>query len=202
MRKKSFSWYGIAAIIAFLIATVIYFSTQGPDLSKYEVLKDPRITTMHDQKMVEVVAPGDPNLVANKAFNLLFKTYFKIPHVSKRPAARARWSGDMNASKSTWIGYYALPVPEETSSLPAVDQEAGLQVRLTTWEYGEVAEILHAGPYDHETPTIERLHQFIDQQGYTIIGFHEEEYVKGPGMFLRGDPEKYKTVIRYRVKKR
>jgi hypothetical protein len=37
--------------------------------------------------------------------------------------------------------------------------------------------------------------------GYVIAGEHEEEYIKGPGMFSKGDPEKYLTIIRYRVKK-
>ncbi len=32
-------------------------------------------------------------------------------------------------------------------------------------------------------------------------GEHEEEYLKGPGMFGTGGPEKYLTIIRYRLKK-
>ena len=153
--------------------------------------------------MLVVVAHGDPNIVASKAFGLLFKTYYKIPGVSKsmKPAPRARWAGDMK-DKSSWTGYYALPVPEETVSLPKIDAEPGNQVELSTWEYGDVAEILHVGPYAKEQPTIEKLHGFIEQQGYEIAGFHEEEYLKGPGMFFKGDPEKYQTIIRYRVKKK
>ncbi len=172
-------------------------------MSQYESLKQPRMTKMADEKMLVVTAKGDPNEVANKAFSLLFKTYFKIPGVQKsmHVAPRARWEGDMNV-KSSWTGYYAMPVPAQTSSLPEVQSEPGLKVELTTWEYGDVAEILHVGPYNEETPTIERLHQFIKQQGYEVIGFHEEEYVKGPSMILRGDPAKYATIIRYRVKKK
>jgi hypothetical protein len=72
---------------------------------------------------------------------------------------------------------------------------------LATWEYGEVAEMLHLGPYDQEQPATQRLMDFINAQGYTIAGEHEEEYLKGPTMFSKGDPEKYATIIRYRVKK-
>jgi effector-binding domain-containing protein len=64
-----------------------------------------------------------------------------------------------------------------------------------------VAEILHIGPYDREEPDIARLTGFIKDNGYSIIGDHEEEYLKGPGMFSKGNPEKYYTIIRYRVKK-
>jgi hypothetical protein len=176
---------------------------KGPDLTQYESLKDPRITTMKDQKIVVVEAKGDPNVVASKAFGLLFKTYYKIEGVakgSKQPAPRARWSGDVKV-RSEWVGHYALPVTESVGALPPLDAEAGYKVELTMWEYGPVAEILHIGPYAKEVPTIERLLQFIKDSGYTVIGDHEEEYLKGPGMFFMGNPEKYYTIIRYRVAK-
>ena len=72
-------------------------------------------------------------------------------------------------------------------------------LKLETWEYGEVAEILHIGSYATENPTVEKLHQFITESGYEIVGPHEEEYLKGPGMFGKGNPDKYQTIIRYPV---
>ncbi len=203
MRQKSYTISGTIAVVVFLIIAAFFLFSQGPDLSKYEFLKEPRITKMPDQKVIEVTAQGDPNVVAGKAFELLFKTYYKTPSVSKsmKLAPRARWAGDVNV-KSSWTGYYAMPVPAGTASLPPIDPEPGYHVELTTWEYGDVAEILHVGPYAQETPTIQKLHQFLKQQGYEIVGYHEEEYLKGPGMFFKGDPEKYQTIIRYRVKKR
>jgi effector-binding domain-containing protein len=203
MRKKFFIATSIILVACILFIAYFVLFPPGPDLSKYEFLKQPRITNMPDQKMLVVTVQGDPNAVANKAFRLLFKTYFKIPGVPKsmNVAPRARWAGDMKV-KSSWTGYYAMPVPEQTSSLPEISSEPGYKVELLTWEYGDVGEILHVGPYAEETPTIERLHQFIRQQGYEIIGFHEEEYLKGPSMVFRGDPAKYATIIRYRVKKK
>jgi effector-binding domain-containing protein len=72
---------------------------------------------------------------------------------------------------------------------------------ITTWAYGDVAEILHVGPYNAEQPDIERLLNFISAQGYRLVGEHEEEYVKGPGMMFSGDPQQYLTIIRLRVEK-
>jgi hypothetical protein len=72
---------------------------------------------------------------------------------------------------------------------------------LTTWEYGEVAEILHVGPYDREEPTLQRLRKFVQAEGYAIVGEHEEEYVRGPTLTGPGDPEQYLTILRYRVAK-
>ncbi|MBU2555055.1 MAG: hypothetical protein KKF98_11405 [Bacteroidetes bacterium] len=159
---------------------------------------------MKSQKMVVVEAKGDPNVVGGKAFRLLFKTYFKIKGTSKgpkQPAPRARWPRSLDIPKSEWVGFYAMPVPEQTVQLPVYKAETGLKVELTTWEYGDVAEILHIGPYSKEESAIKRLVDFIKEQGYEIVGNHEEEYIKGPGMFLKGNPEKYITIIRYRVKK-
>jgi hypothetical protein len=194
----------IGVVVVLCIAAIFLFllMPKGPDLKAYEFLKQPRITNIPDQKMLVVTAAGDPNVVGGKAFGLLFRTYYKLNEIPKRAqtASRVRWVGDMKV-KSFWTGYYALPVPEQTHQLPEMGAESGLKVELTTWAYGDVAEILHIGPYAEETPTIETLHRFIKEQGYRVIGDHEEEYVKGPGMFFPGDPKEYYTIIRYRIKK-
>ncbi len=186
------------------IALLWYYMTRGPDLAKFEHLKQPQISTMPNQRMVVVEAKGDPNDVGAKAFGLLFSIYYKVKEAPKSltpPAPRARWPVSLDTPKSEWLGLYALPVPETTTELPRYEAQAGLNVSLTTWEYGEVAEILHIGPYDQEQPNVKRLMDFINAQGYVLIGDHEEEYIKGPTMFSKGDPEKYATIIRYRVKK-
>jgi hypothetical protein len=65
-----------------------------------------------------------------------------------------------------------------------------------------VAEIFHIGPYSEEPHTIAKLYQFIKDNGYKLVGAHEEEYLKGPGMFSKGNSAKYQTIIRYRIKKK
>ena len=77
----------------------------------------------------------------------------------------------------------------------------GLDVEITTWPYGDVVEMLHVGACDREEPTIAELTPFIQDCRCEIVGGHEEEYLKGPGLFSKGNPEKYLTIIRYRVKK-
>jgi hypothetical protein len=193
---------GVVAVLVISALVLFFLVPKGPDLKAFEFLKEPRIANMPDQKMLVVTAQGDPNIVGSKAFKLLFQTYFRIPGVPKSVihAPRARWVGDMNV-KSSWTGYYALPVPEATAQLPAVDAEPGYKVELLTWAYGDVAEILHVGLYSEEPPTIKKLHLFLQERGYRIIGEHEEEYLKGPGMFFKGDPKGYYTIIRYRVVK-
>jgi len=55
-----------------------------------------------------------------------------------------------------------------------------VEVKFSTWEYGDVAEILHVGPYSAEQPTIEKLLTFISKQGYKIAGPHEKNICAVP----------------------
>jgi hypothetical protein len=193
-------------VVAVLVLVVLYLVfSRGPDLSAYEYLRDPAITTKPNQKMLVVKAQGDPNDVGRVAFGLLMRLYFRTKGVAKgpkQPAPRARWPVSLDTAPSEWMGHYAMPVPDDVARAPEHDASEGLEVELATWEYGEVAEILHVGPYSEEEPTIQRLHAFIESQGYEIAGDHEEEYLRGPGMpFIRVRPEDYYTIIRYQVRK-
>ena len=189
MIRKTFILWAIQGWLFMPAAAV------SQDLSSYESLKTPRLTTMARQKMIVVEAIGDPNVVGKEAFGLLYKTFFGLKGV-RMAAPRARWLNIATDPKNQWVGLYGLPIPDSITQLPE-----GIQgVRIEDWEYGEVAEILHVGPYAEEAPTIVKLHDFIRESGYKIAGPHEEEYLKGPGM--AAGPSDYRTVIRYSVKKR
>ncbi len=196
-----------ARIVIVLVAFAIicpFSNVQGQTLSKFEHLKEPKISTKEDQKMLVVEAKGDPNVIGGKAFGLLFQLYYSMKETPKGPmqsAPRARWPVSLDSVKSEWTGFYALPVPETITELPKHEAQEGLKASLVVWEYGEVVEILHVGPYNKEEPTVRRLKDFVEKQGYEIAGDHEEEYIKGPTMYGKGDPEKYLTIIRYQVKK-
>ena len=71
---------------------------------------------------------------------------------------------------------------------PALDR-----VRLEEYHEGKAAQVMHIGPYADEAPTIERLHQFIHDQGHRLRGKHHEIYLSDPN---RTAPERMKTIIR------
>lgn len=173
------------------------------DLSMYDHLKDPQIRTIPRQKMLEVQLKGDPNTTTGKAFGLLYKAAYKLKKKEnfEMMPPRARWPKSVETPKEEWEGVFGIPIPEVVTSLPDQKPDAEVQIKIAYWEYGEIAEILHVGPYSEEPETIKKLHALISEKGYYISGDHEEEYLKGPGMFLKGNPKKYKTIIRYPVKK-
>ncbi|MFH1214504.1 MAG: GyrI-like domain-containing protein [Candidatus Neomarinimicrobiota bacterium] len=178
-------------------------STCQRDLSEYDKLLEPQISVKPDQNMLVIESKGDPNVAGMVAMKDMFKRFYALKkhHKNIRPAApRARWFGQFDQSKSEWTGLWALPLPEDVKTLTELKEiPAGLKIEV--WRYGAVAEILHVGPYSTEPPTIQKLMDYITANGYTIIGPHEEEYLQGPGMFGKGNPDKYKTIIRYQVAK-
>ena len=192
----------LCAVAMAVSSTSLGAQTEIPP--ELERLRTPQISTRPQHKMLVVEAKGDPRTVGGRAFGLLFQLYYQMPETPKGPqqaAPRARWPIDFEQPRSDWIGLYALPVPDGVGVLPEHTAPPGLKATLTTWEYGEVAEVLHVGPYDREEPTLQRLREFVQAEGYAIVGEHEEEYVRGPTMAGPGDPEQYLTILRYRVAK-
>ncbi len=161
----------------------------------------PRLLQMPAQTMAVVTTRGDPNAAAEKAMPALYGSVYTLKFALKKQGRefklsppRARWPDAHLKPKGEWTGHWGLPVPDGTSSLPQKSPET--QVRLETWEYGTVAQVLHVGPYSEEMPTVQRLHAFIQESGYEIAGAHEEEYLTSPNAKVQ------KTLIRYPVRKK
>ena len=164
--------------------------------------KEPQILEMPPQKMAVVYGKGAPDKVFpelmpalyGSAYTLKFDLKKKGLPTFKVSGLRARYPDAHLVPKEEWTHIIGLPVPEDTTSLP--QKVATTEVKLETWEYGTVAQILHVGAYDQEQPNIERLHGFIEESGYEIAGMHEEEYLTMP------DAKVVKTIVRYVVRKK
>ena len=176
----------------------------GKDVKQYEYLLEPQIIDKAPQKLLVYEVVGNPNEVGGEAFGALFSTFFKLKKDHKMDMAvpRARWPKPLETPKDEWLGIYAMPVNDSVMEIPEKVQMEYPKLKLETWKYGMTAEILHIGSYASEPATVEKLHKLIEVEGYEISGPHEEEYLKGPGMFGPGNPDKYYTIIRYPVRKK
>ena len=162
---------------------------------------DPQILEMPSQKMAVVHAKDAPDQVFTEfmpalygsAYTLKFDLKKKGLPTFKVSGLRARYPDVHLVPKEEWTIIVGLPIPEDTTSLP--QKVPGIEVKIESWQYGTVAQILHLGPYDQEYATIERLHQFIKDNGYDVAGVHEEEYLTTPSAKVM------KTIIRYPIKK-
>ena len=76
------------------------------------------------------------------------------------------------------------------------------RLRLETFEEGLCVQTMHVGPYATEPETLERMHIFMEEQGYRDLvgqgGKHHEIYLGDP---RRTAPERLKTVLRHPVMK-
>lgn len=71
------------------------------------------------------------------------------------------------------------------------------KVRFRGFSEGRAVQIMHVGPWSHEGPTIERLHEFARENRLKIRGKHHEIYMSDP---RRTAPQKLKTVVRQPVR--
>lgn len=192
-------------IFALIVAVIIIFALAG--CMKFEKLDfdrtgAPVIKVIPKQKMLIAESRGTAEEAAGKAISSVYAVFFVLKAGGKVMAApRARWLNLPDAPKDAYHAEVALPVPENVTQLPEMKKQTPAGVRLGYWEYGETAEILHTGSYDSEKATVDKLMLYIKEKGYKISGPHEEVYIKGPGMFGKGDPGKYLTLIRYQVQK-
>jgi len=165
----------------------------------------PVITEMPTATMAVVHTVGDPAEVGQRAFPALYGAAYGLKFALKKaggpeykvPPPRARWFGGPDwalTPREGWKAAWAIELPEGTTEVVQKDPET--PVVIERWEYGIVAEVLHIGTYAEEEPTINLLHAFIAEQGYEIVGAHEEDYLSRP------DSKNPKTVIRYQVRKR
>ena len=203
MRKILKAVFLILALTAFIAATIILINR--PASKRDDRLKEGVITKMRDRRMLILAVKGDPDKAAAGAFSRLYAAYYRLPNIKKSaapPAPCARWSKPVSASKEEWVGIYGLPVPDGFVTLPDGIKRSDPALSLTMWQYGDIAQILHVGPYKETGRSIRKLMSFIKGSGYGMMGNYEEEYLKGPGEKGAGNPNKYRTMIRYRVGKK
>ena len=163
---------------------------------------EPQILEMPSQKMAVVNGKGAPNKVFPELMPALMGSVYTLKFDLKKKGLptfkvsppRARYPDAFDVPMDGWTLLIGSPIPEDTTSLP--QKVAGIEVKVETWDYGTVAQILHLGAYDQEEATVERLQKFIEENGYEIAGPHEEEYLSRP------DAKVMKTIIRYPVRRR
>lgn len=75
-------------------------------------------------------------------------------------------------------------------------------VEFRTYEEGLCVQCMHSGPYDDEHATVERMHRFLEAQGFALDltdqRLHHEIYLSDA---RKTQPENLKTVIRHPIRK-
>jgi hypothetical protein len=181
--------------------------------------KTPVIVEVPRLNFIMIDGAGDPNTSEEfqRAVEALFSASYTLKFLIKKgplaidygvlPLEGVWWAEDMSAftagDKAAWKWTLMIMQPEyvtpelfeqaleqvrKKQDLPAVDQ-----LRLESFREGLSAQLLHIGPFSEEAATIERLHRFIEENGYRRRGKHREIYLSD---LRRAAPERLKTIIR------
>ena len=164
---------------------------------EYEFI-EPKIISMPSQMMAVVTTIGDPNDIAEAGMKALYGAVYKLKFSLKKLGVeykveplRARWPDAHLVFERSMDWKMGDTYPRINRSL--IQKVPAYPVRIETWQYGYVAQILHLGPFATEGPTVARLHEFITESGWKISGIHEEHYL------TRMDAKEQRTLIRYPV---
>ena len=193
--------------------------------------KQPTLVTIPPMNFVAVQGKGDPNEPDGEyqaAMELLYGIAFTIKMSYKGshkidgyfeyvvPPLEGLWhqagvDGVDYAHKETfeWTSMIRLPefvTREEfdwaVRKATAKKKQDFSKVEFFSYEEGLCVQCMHIGAYDDEPVTVDAMHRFMEEQGYTLDitdrRMHHEIYLSDARKVA---PEKLKTVIRHPIKR-
>lgn len=191
--------------------------------------KEVSIVDVPEMNFLMIDGEGDPNTSPEyqASIEALFSVSFKVKFISEKensqdyvvmPLEGLWWVENMEdfsiQDKSGWKWTAMIRQPDFITkdmmkkAIEEVEKKknppALSRIKFESLHEGLSAQIMHIGPYSEEGPTIEKLHNFIEESGYEFDGSipgekHHEIYISN---MRRTKPEKLKTIIRQPMKRR
>lgn len=180
---------------------------------------DPGFVEVPAFNFLMIDGKGDPNtsIEYSQAVECLYATSYNLKFTVKKgqwaidyavmPLEALWWTEDMREfsteRKDDWLWTVMIMQPEFITddmvreAMSAVklkkDPPALPKMRFNSFEEGLCGQIMHIGPFSEEGPTIQKLHDHIEANGFQLRGKHHEIYLSD---IRRAAPEKWKTIIR------
>ena len=181
--------------------------------------KSIELVDVPEMNFLMINGQGDPNTSQeySDAIEALYAVSYALKFIIKKgnlqidygvmPLEGLWWVDDMSQfsidDKRNWKWTAMIMQPEHvTQNLFAAAREqvekkknpvALSKVRFELFSEGKAAQTMHLGPFSEEGPTIERIHKFVQYNGYSQTGKHHEIYISDT---RKAAPEKWKTIIR------
>ena len=188
----------------------------------YSAKQVPAFVDVPELPILMIDGHGDPNTAPayTDAVQALYSVAYTIRFTLKRrqdavhapvmPLEGLWWTPDMTTfstdDKSQWNWTMMIVLPEQATAPVVEDARVAAArkhpevplglVRLERFAEGRCAQVLHAGPYSAEGPTVAALHAFITANGCTLTGRHHEIYLGDP---RRTAPGRLRTILRQPV---
>ena len=64
---------------------------------------------------------------------------------------------------------------------------------------GRCVSLLHKGPYEQLSRSYEQALAYVKQHGHKLVAPCREVYLKGPGIFFKGNPKTYLTELQLMI---
>ncbi len=198
----------------------------------YMPKNEPAIVTIPAMNFIAVRGKGDPNQEGGdykRSIGLLYGIAFTIK-MSKRsdhrmdgffdyvvPPLEGFWWQEgvlgvdyAHKEQFNWISVIRLPDFVTKAEFGWAVEEAALKKKMDfskvgfwTYDEGLCVQCMHLGAYDDEPATVDRMHRFMEEQGYTLDitdrRMHHEIYLSDA---RKTAPEKLKTVIRHPIRRK
>lgn len=187
-------------------------------------VKEVNLVDVPTMNFVMIDGSGDPNKAQEyqDAIEALYSISYTIKFAVKKegeidygvmPLEGLWWTDNMSlfstTNKDIWKWTAMIMQPEYVThalfdmARQQVEKKKGIpalsKARFQSFHEGQSAQIMYIGPFSDEGPTVERIHEFIKEHGYTFDGLlqkHHEIYLSD---FRKTAPDKLKTVIRQPV---
>jgi hypothetical protein len=198
-----------------------------PSAKKIEILRVPRLQfAMIDGAIEKGSEPGNSSAfqeATQAMYGIAYTLKFMLKKRKTKPidypvmALEGLWwikDGEFDITrKDNWLYTLMILQPEVITKdifeqglvelrKKRGDSPALSKLRLESFEEGLCAQVMHIGPYATEPATIERMKEFMKENGYHdrvgCGGKHHEIYMGDP---RKAKPEKLKTVLRHPVAK-
>lgn len=186
--------------------------------------KEPQVVSVPPMQFLAIEGKGDPNdnPEFETAVSALYGCAYTIKFARKKAAIGPEYSVQpleglwwleggstenwQSAPHSQWRWRLLIGQPDFVTQADLEGAKAEIlkkkgtdisAVRLERFDEGPAVQILYIGPYKDERPTITKMHEWAQAQGYELHGLHHEIYLGDP---RKAAPEKLKTILRMPVR--
>ena len=122
----------------------------------------------------------------------------KYSEIGKGFRAVSHAAGRYIAGKAMSLYYdkgYMEDGADIESGYPVSKSVKGEAVNCRVMQGGKAVTLIHKGRHENLGNSYEKIFKYINEHKYKTISPNREVYLKGPGIILKGNPEKYLTEI-------